>query len=128
MANREIREAARKERLRREKEQRIAERQTPEHQLYLKVRDQILPRKTLDWAREAITSEIKPGYAVALAQCSAYLLKDISRIYLDETLTEAEKEAAYNKACKEYREMSSRHFTVRPNYFEGLLAEFKKLV
>lgn len=128
MTNREIREAARKERLRKEKEQRIAEVNSPTHQLYLKIRDQLLPRDNLRWAWDAITSDYEAGHALSLAVNSAKLLKRFTTIHLDEALNEAEKEAAYNKTLKEYEASITRHFTVRPNYFEDLLTNFKALV
>lgn len=128
MTNREIREAARKEHLRKQKEQRMAEINSPTHQLYLKIRDQLLPRDNLQWAREAIISEYQSGMPLSLAVNSARLLKCFTTIHLDETLTEAEKEESYNKTLKEYEASITRHFTVRPNYFEDLLTKFKALV
>lgn len=132
MTNREIREAARKEMLRKQKEQREAEArercESPHFPLYVKAKHELCPANGLDWAREAITSERKSGDALSLAVNSSRLLECFAKIYCDEVLTEAEKEAAYNKTLKEYEAACTRHYTVRPNYFEDLLAKFKALV
>jgi hypothetical protein len=124
MNNKKLLAAMRASREQREAEAR-AEKQTPTYQLYLKIRDQLLPRDNLAWAREAIVSDDPSGAAMSLAVNTANTLKKLTYIYCDETLTEAEKEAAYNKACEEAK---PRRFEIKADYYETLLTKFKALV
>ena len=98
---------------------------SPNHKLFVEIRDQLLPRDNLSWAREALLGEYQDGSWLGFAVNCVNLVKKFIAIYCDEALTEAEKEAAYHNACDNAD--PKNRYQVVDNYYEDLLTKFKAL-